>query len=359
VKKLYAFIIAGVGCGLLLSAAVHAGLININGSVVPYVDPDPPVGDLVNGQPASITGTGFGAVASPTLIYDDFSTGTLNALVRSTPASFTGTWETGAGDDQVFRSNAVSRGVHTRTAYHNLTAATGSYVAALCMNETFTGNWYIDWWQRETPVAPATASWTRNHKLWRFYDNTGWGENSTLTWIAPGQDIQTQFYTWLGTPYISLPLTAGQWRHHRFRVLVAGSYAGDQWVFSSAVNGGAFSEVYNGGWRDAAHNDRYPVELRIGDYWALDDGGSGYGDNNGAQIYTSSVYIANTWARVELCNNVNYAAATICEIQPTSVRTDTGITYQVNQGLLSSGTVYEYVFNASDSQVKSTARTMQ
>ena len=314
-------------------------------------------GDLTHDESYVATGSGFGT--GPTVvIYDDFSTGTLDALVRST-SGIVGTWETGTGDDQVFRSSAVSRGVHSRCAFHDLSEATGFYVAALCMNETFTDDWYIDWWHR-VDKAPASdyAQWTRNYKTFRFYDNTGSGDYYALTHLGPGTDDSTLFFTRNGPDYVSCPITADQWAHFKLRHRIPQTFASTDVVnFSRAVNGSTASTLYNGTFRGSDGTTQYPTELRIGDYWAF-GGVDSYLDNVGGEVYTSSVYMQRGWARVELGNHATYASATLTEIQRPTSWSGSSITYVVNKGLLSSGTVYEYIFDSSNALVQSTARTM-
>jgi hypothetical protein len=320
-------------------------------------------GDLVHGETASISGSGFGAVGSPApVVYDDFSTGTLDALVTLTPG-IVGTWEGGSGDSQVYRSNAAAaaRGVHTRGAYHDLRAEGANVtVAALCLNETFTDDWYIDWWHKVSrQPANTTTEWTRNFKTFRFYDNTGDGDHFALTHIAPGVETQTQFYTRDTLPFVSAPITEGGWAHFRLRFRIPQTFASTDVInFSRARAGQAFSEIYDGTYRGALGTTQYPTEFRLGDYWAWDGDGSAPA-NDGADIYTSTVHIQRGWSRVELGNHATYASATITEIQRTTSRSDTLIEYIPNKGLLSTGTVYEYVFNASNTLVQTTARTIQ
>jgi len=333
-----------------VNTATHIATVNIGSS-------GGGSSDLKHDEIATIEGSGFGSVASPARIYDDFSGGSLNAVVRSTPGSGVGNWQTGAGDDLVTRSNIASRGVHSRVARHNLRASGGGYNASLCLNHNFSGSWLFDWWQRVDPVSGAPSFWTRNFKGFRFYMDDGYDSAMVLTWIGPGTNDQTQFYTYVGNPYLNAPLVAGQWRHWRLRWNLGVSYANDAVHLSSAAEGSAFVTHYNGGFRASGSSSRYPYEMRLGHYWAH-DGIDGYSSNPGADVFTSSVLVQNTWARVELGNHPTYASATITEAQHTMTRTDSFIEYRVNRGLLLPGLVYEYVFDASNTLIRTTPRTL-
>ena len=354
----------------LLAAAVvaHAGIITQSGGKCFDCTSGggDPGGDLTHGSTASISGTGFDAVASPVYIYDDFSVGTDGDQVFGGTTSFTGEWGSLDGAEaRVYYDDSVTRGVHSQTAFHNMTVATGGNVAGIGKELTspyYTGKWYIDWWCRVEPVSPI-SDWTRSYKVFRFYGTDGFGDNFTHNFTKKNV---SQFHTWLGAPGIDTPnQTSGEWVHYRLRFNIDPSnvIANDYINYTIATNGTAFALGYEGGWRDSGHSTVRPRELNLGNYWAS-DADPAYptpgtvGANSGARIHTSSIYVANSWARVELCNNATYASATICEIQPTNSRTNTAITYTVNKGLLSSGTVYEKVFDTDNNEVKSTARTL-
>lgn len=314
-------------------------------------------GALVHGQTTTIS-DGLSLSGNTIVVYDDFSTGALGSNTHNS-AAVVGSWDSSGTYESPVRSNAASRGVHTRNAYiSHWNGDGGSQSRALALNRNFTGEWYMDWWQRFGPAPDNnTPGWTRNYKPWRFYDSRGpqFGDNFTLTYQGPGNDdpnsSNTQFYTGgLGNPYINgMPTVAHQWEHWRLRFRVGATYATDLINLYRTHKG----QIYNGGWRSSGQTF-IPVELRIGAYWAR-DGNATWGANSGGQVYVSSIMIQQGWARVELGNHATYSSATITEIQrPTS-----STQYVVNKGMLSSGTVYEYVFDASNTLVKTTARTMQ
>jgi hypothetical protein len=321
----------------------------------------PPGGGYSHSDSVTIEGSGFGT--GPTVvIYDDFSTGSLDALVRSTGA-IVGAWETGTGDDSVTRSNAVSRGVHSRSAFHDFSVATGSYAAALCLNETFTDYWYFDWWHRVSPVpANVNPSWTRNYKTFRFYEpqDPNGGNNFALTHHPITNPVDVQFYTRNTTPYVggTTALTSGQWQHFKLRFYIPQTFANNDVLhFSRTRNGLATQTIYSGTWRGALGTTQYPHQFRLGDYWAR-DADANIAANAGGAVYTSCVHIQRGWARVELGNAATYAACTITEIQRPTAWGPSSIQYVVNKGLLSSGAVYEYVFDSTNTQVQVTQRTL-
>lgn len=317
-------------------------------------------GELVNRQTFVTSGTGFGAVATPTYLYDDFSNGLLNSQISSTNASHVGTWDSNGTDEYTTRSNAVSRGVHSRTCYHNFRSSGGLYNASLALNEQFDGYWYFDWWQRISRApSNSTSAWTRNFKSVRFYETANTQDTMTLTYIGPGQQVQTQFHTFAGAnEYVDVPIVEGEWAHFKLRFYVGATYSADICHFSRARVNQTASTIYSGGLRQSADdNDEYPTLFQLGHYWAH-DADDPYPTNAGADIYSSSVLVQRTWARVELGNHATYSSASITEPQITTGRTDTEIEYEVNQGSLSSGQVYEYIFNASNTLVRTTARTL-
>lgn len=84
-------------------------------------------------------------------------------------------------------------------------------------------------------------------------------------------------------------------------------------------------------------------------------------DSTNEWVFLADIYLsvgADAFKRVMLCNNATYASATICEPQPIVSWADTSITYRVNKGRLSAGTVYEHVFTAESTSLSSTSRTL-
>jgi hypothetical protein len=78
-----------------------------------------------------------------------------------------------------------------------------------------------------------------------------------------------------------------------------------------------------------------------------------------ADMYCDELFAQYNWARVELGNNATYASATMRVPQRVTSWSSTSVNYEVFKGALSSGTVYEYVIDDSNSVIQTTARTMQ
>ncbi len=316
---------------------------------------------------ASVTTPSGSYGTGPSLyIYDDFSTGTLGAVVANTAgiAGSSNTWDNMAGADHVYRSNAVSRGAHSRVAYHDLTG--GSYVAALRKNGTFTGDWIFDWYERIGPLPDnSTPGWTRNFKLFRAYENgdSSGGNNYCFAYNGPGapgaSGAQLQYFTRNGNTYLdesTLAIPQDVWVRYTLRHRINQPYSGaEPFVFDRHVYGSVRQNVFTSVYRSSAMA-YYPNEIALGDYWAHDSDAY-FAANSGGLIYTSCPYIAQGWARVEWGNHATYASATITEIQRPTAWGST-ITYVANKGLLSSGTNYEYIFDSSNTLVSTRAITV-
>lgn len=66
-------------------------------------------------------------------------------------------------------------------------------------------------------------------------------------------------------------------------------------------------------------------------------------------LYYDDIYMDNTFQRVELCDASTKAASTHCEIQPTTVWSDTAATATLNSGSFTAGSqVYALVYDASN-----------
>lgn len=106
---------------------------------------------------------------------------------------------------------------------------------------------------------------------------------------------------------------------------------------------------------DTAHANN-PGGVTIGGFWRFNydcyNSEDNYGEN--AWRYFDDVYVDTTFSRVMICNDSTYSSATICEPQIPTVWDIGGgsITVTVNQGALSLGTNYLYVFD-SDNEASS------
>lgn len=76
-------------------------------------------------------------------------------------------------------------------------------------------------------------------------------------------------------------------------------------------------------------------------------------------LYTDELLLQHNWSRVVLCNASTYSSSTIRVPQRVTSWADTAIAYNVFKAALSTGTVYEMVIDNSDAVVKTTQRTLQ
>lgn len=70
--------------------------------------------------------------------------------------------------------------------------------------------------------------------------------------------------------------------------------------------------------------------------------------NNNAIAAFDDIYVDNSISRAMLCNNATYASATICEPQPITSWADGSITITANQGALTQGSNYLFVYDSAN-----------
>jgi hypothetical protein len=71
-------------------------------------------------------------------------------------------------------------------------------------------------------------------------------------------------------------------------------------------------------------------------------------NNNNSFRFFDDLYIDSTLSRVMLCNNASYSASTVCEPQIPTAWDNSSIAVVVNQGALSKGTAYLFIFDAAN-----------
>lgn len=92
-----------------------------------------------------------------------------------------------------------------------------------------------------------------------------------------------------------------------------------------------------------------PKAFFVGGFNRYFDYGNGY-THGGMWRYFDDIYIDDTWSRVMLANNSNYANATILEPQIPSAWSHSSITVKVNLGALTGSTAYLFVFDSNNNR---------
>jgi hypothetical protein len=121
------------------------------------------------------------------------------------------------------------------------------------------------------------------------------------------------------------------------------------WSFNGTSASGKESYVTSAGCENVKNNTR---SFSIGGWYTtntnrVESDKRGHVDNF---RYFDDIYVDNTFSRVVLCNNSSYTSATIVEPQIPNAWADGEITVTVNQGSLSYGNAYLFVFDSRNNR---------
>lgn len=201
---------------------------------------------------------------------------------------------------------------------------------------------YISWWARY--VGGNTGQW----KMLRLSGNNtvvdgaqelvlfNWLNSASQLVIDPGTGNDQTFY-----PGSSLyTIQGGTW--YRQELIVTASSAG-------STNGSATLNRYGGGAFNTYTTSAIKTHVNGGDTYryVLFQNYMGNGLSGSPTVWLDDIYIANTPARVEVCNTSTWAARTHCEVQIPTAWSSTSITISGNPGSFPNGTGYLYVLDAS------------
>jgi hypothetical protein len=288
-------------------------------------------GTLSAGQTVTIAGSGFGSkpTAAPVL-WDNFENGTVGGGLQGAPAAI-GTWDTGAGSENVSYSNKAAHS-GKQAADHNFVTA---YNASLAKNMTFT-RLYMDFWM----VADYNSIQSRNFKPWRLY---GDNDNYQLdyVWLCNSNLMnRVQANTGFSVgDYGGPPYANGQWMHFQvtYQQSSPGQADGAVHHFINSQVAGLDSNSVETETASASFS-----QIRLGHYWDSNSDDA-CPSNAGAHVYVDDAYIDTSWARVEIGNAPAYADSTHREIQVAKTWSDGSVTVSFNPGSFSAGST-AYVF---------------
>lgn len=295
-------------------------------------------GELSHGTNISITGSGFGDEIPSIMLWDDFEEGTPGETLDAAPK--TGTWDLNGGTPAIYSS-----------AYSH-SGAQSSY------GTTSAGSMYSQF------GSPASGGMTDQYyyaSFWFIYD------------YPDGGSGQTKFIQLWGT-YQQGDYNPG---------VMSGGFSGTWWATYIALeSGGILQENYNDGepsqnqWHHAEmilrqgtpdaedgsvtikidgdieyHQDGVKTRELVGESWErlwFFYGFTNMGDGTSKYNALDDVYLADSWARVEIGDDSNYSQCTHREIQvPTSWSADS-VQITANPGSFSPGdTAYVFVVDES------------
>ena len=316
-------------------------------------------GQIVHGQSITISGSAFGTKPVPgPLVWDNFESGSLGTriggnapTVRNISTSWV--WSDGSSNGVVYPvySNAVVRGVSTKSSLHDFSTITGCALTIPTAQTTY----YFTWWYHTVRTG---ANWPRQTKPFILEGSTGdqmpaayigWGQ----VYPPPDESLRTALIdnstTLEPTIWFDPSFSAIQGEWIRFEVLLIQSSSNVHngtfkvWVHTTAtpsiaqpvnIGGNALTRVTNNYWN----------ALNIGDYYSHGDA------TDGGKVYIDDFYLDNAQARVEIGNASTWSSCTRREIQIPSAWSDTSVTITVNQGLFKQGTsAYLYVVDSNGS----------
>ncbi|MBT7237321.1 hypothetical protein HN865_00510 [Candidatus Woesearchaeota archaeon] len=293
---------------------------------VPHVGDVSNLGVLRHGDSFNISGSSFG-VKSPVApwLRDDFEQGIINEII-SGPR-----WSTGSewgGFDPVY-SDDVSRG------NNNIVSKQGTVGTSLlgadnypdgCDGEIYITGWFYG---TETESSSSMKFMNLNAGGWDYPairtggDCSGWwrsgvwedyNNNIAISSIG-GTPFRDSWERWEWVAHFG---TDGLWQ--TFRNLEIESEIVDNFYFGEG---------------------RCTDSIYFSSYYGVS---SACPDNANGLWYWDEVYVDNTVARIEICNNQNKDLATNCEIQiPHTTWDGTTIQFSANQGALNSDQTY-YLF---------------
>ena len=295
---------------------------------------------MTNNGAVAITGSGFGANGlGIEWTGANIEAGSVGALFAKTGWSDANTWSpvTYANDF------AHSGGKSLKTVVDPANNWNGLITHALSNPVNPSDTLYVSWWARY--VGGTNGQW----KMLRLSGNNtivdGSQEMVLFNWFGADQlvlDPGTSNDQSLYPPVNVFVGQGGTW--YRTELIVSASSAGN-------TDGRARLNRYGGGAFNAYSSPAIKTHVSSGNTYSyvLFQNYFGNGMAGSPTVWLDDIYIADTQARVEVCDTPTWTARTHCEVQIPTAWIDTAITITVNTGSLPNGTAYLYVLNASGS----------
>ncbi len=278
-------------------------------------------GAVAHGQSISLSGTGFGTKSPVAPLLWDSVDGKYSGITNGgiVPLGGTNPWAEASLEVPVHFKTTNPRGKWT-AHYTNTGTSNGEGKAGLGGNNyPGTTLLYASWWMWLDKTA-CTPSYS--NKYTRFTDDGGWGSNvQTFIW-APSQTILFGVDVGdVGGEWID---TCGKTGWQRMESVIDNNTTPHPKVYLS---------VDNTAWGTQPQPISSSLSKNITGIGCIGFDGSNTPTAQQPTIDWGEVYVDNTRARVEICNNSVKANATHCEPQiPHTTWNSTAIQVTVNQG---------------------------
>lgn len=308
-------------------------------------------GVAANGQPITITGSGFGTKSnvSPRL-RDTFSMGSSGDLLSS--HGWTIDSDNPANDKPQLSTTILRHNNSVFSAKFHFTRASYPLQDLASQTVTVSGTKrYADYWMYYK--MPQQDSGQPKHQLKLFKLATNGPDEPTINTYAWRQadSSRTTYWPVHTTPstmneyYTGNHFADGAWVHVKM-IIDVGTLNNSNGVLkvykdeTSTINQSSVPYIVTG-----YESLPWLNTVQIGKYL----GNTDYDPNSETTIYYSEVYYDDTWSRVEICDASTYTSSTHCEIQiPQNTWNDNQVEVSINQGSFSTGTTaYVYISDSS------------
>lgn len=299
------------------------------------------IGSVSHDSIVTINGNGFESkpVASP-LIYEDMNGGSFNSAW-----GFTGELNVNQTD--------LRHQFQTNNAHYNFTSA-GNGDAYFRAGNAVYQKWFVHYWFKlgtnfdwGNSTYQNGNQFLSNIKVFRMWNPGSTTENFVLayngwedriTWnaenISPDQ-------TGIVLSNVTSQIVKGEWHLFQFEFsdnsgldLADGQFRAWFDGQPTIIQTGIVTRQNDGGLKR-------PFIIGFSEVWGQ---GNDPSDDAPNDFYMSDIYVDNSFARVELCNNAYYSLATVKEIQLPATWTDSSISVKVKQNKFLNGeTVYLFV----------------
>jgi hypothetical protein len=310
-------------------------------------------GALIDGQAATITGSGFGS--GPTLrVFETFDNGSNGATYDGSLAAVGASRISTPNGGVTYTNNSPHSGLLCATASPN--AAQEFKNIEYAMNSGNSMKHYVSGWLKCAGGSQGEV------KLWEIH-----GTEPLVGNFAPGAGMaagvsyyarEDQDYLFLedyGANGISIPDEGGAGTWFRLEMFLqqnsVGGAADGTAIYRFNRNGALFNHV-NFNTRTTTAKQWDLLAWMDGHTNAIAEGGSYL------TFYTDEMYVSDGWKRVELSAAQTPGNGTLTVPQRITGWADGQIDYTVFRGALGSGTVWELVYDDTNTIIKTTQRTL-